>query len=235
MIARQFNAAGLAAFRGYLAECRIEPARAVPQTLLVDPAFSDPTTSPVHVEPRQFRTRQVAAEYLHQVLSPISDHDLLANAGLWSWLSLYYFDQVCPIVMGIRQVTNDYSYVFEPKNPRHFYRHLLFIAWRVKNMAPEHCRLFLTPAVSTLDHVTTEVLKRLYLTRIPCIFEVLDRLYWDSSRGRARAGIVGTKVKAGDLVHRLPIRIRQLEVTYDLNSLSADQLVSLLGTEFQQA
>ena len=40
------------------------------------------------------------------------------------------------------------------------------------------------------------------------------------------------KVTAGNLVHRLPNRIRQLEKTYDLHSLTADQLLSLLGEEF---
>jgi hypothetical protein len=33
-------------------------------------------------------------------------------------------------------------------------------------------------------------------------------------------------------MHRFPIRIRQLEKTYDLVSLTADQLIELLGDEF---
>jgi hypothetical protein len=92
----------------------------------------------------------------------------------------------------------------------------------------------MTSPVSSLDQVTAEVMKRLYLTRIPCIFETLDQLYWDADRGKPRKGIVdGRKVKPGDLVHRLPIRIRQLEKTYDLFSLTANQLLELLGDEFQ--
>ena len=35
-------------------------------------------------------------------------------------------------------------------------------------------------------------------------------------------------------MHRFPIRIRQLEKTYDLVSLTADQLIELLGDEFRQ-
>ena len=93
----------------------------------------------------------------------------------------------------------------------------------------------MTAPVSSLDQVTNRVMSRLFLTRIPCIFEALDRLYWDEERGKARAGIVDQKVvKPGDLRHRLPIRVRQLERTYDLFSLTADQLVELLGAEFQQ-
>jgi len=51
---------------------------------------------------------------------------------------------------------------------------------------------------------------------------------------KARAGIVTREtIKPGDLRHRLPIRVRQLERTYDLFSLSADQLIELLGAEFR--
>jgi hypothetical protein len=86
--------------------------------------------------------------------------------------------------------------------------------------------------VNILDNMTDRVMQRLYVTRIPCIFEVLDRLYWDKDAGRPKRGVASDKPKKGDLRHRLPIRIRQLEKTYDLYSLNADQLLELLGEEF---
>jgi len=39
-------------------------------------------------------------------------------------------------------------------------------------------------------------------------------------------------VKPGDLRNRFPIKVRQLEKTYDLFTLNADQLIDLLGAEF---
>jgi hypothetical protein len=233
MLLRQFCESGIDAFRQWLAACREDSKLPLPLHLLEDPAHSDHVSPEIQVEPQDFETRRSAAEYLHRVLAPLPEHEIATNAGLWTWLLLYYFDQVCPPVKGRHDVTNDYSYVFEPKNSRHFYRHLLFIAWRVLNVAPKHNRLFLGGYVSTLDGVTTEVMKRLFLTRIPCIFEVLDRLYWDKERGKARPGIISSEiVRPGDLIHRLPIRIRQLEKTYDLHSLDANQLIELLGDEF---
>ena len=112
----------------------------------------------------------------------------------------------------------------------------MFLAWRVVKLSPIHNRLFLDRPLATLDKMTSEVFKRLYSTRIPCIFEALDRLYWDETSGHARAGMVspGT-VKPGDLIHRLPIRIRQLKRTYDLVSLTADHLIDLLGAEFKHS
>lgn len=234
MIVRQFNDEGIKAFGRFLAECREDPRKPVPRAMLEDAHLTQVIEPQLKVEARTLARKADAANYLARVLQPVSDHELVTNAGLWTWLTLFYFDEVCPPINGKRIVKNDYHYVYEPKNSRHFYRHLLYISWRVLRVAGAHHRLFLGSSLSTLDHITTEVMKRLFLTRIPCIFEVLDRIYWDEGRGRARPGIVGTHAaKPGDLTHRLPIRIRQLEKTYDLMSLNADQLIDLLGTEFQ--
>ncbi|MBQ1455498.1 MAG: hypothetical protein IIZ25_06610, partial [Thermoguttaceae bacterium] len=75
--------------------------------------------------------------------------------------------------------------------------------------------------------------KALNLQRIHCIPEVLDRLYWDEKNQRAKPGIVTNKDYPGNLQFRFPTRIRQLELTYDLNSLDADKMIKLLGKEFE--
>lgn len=234
MIVRQFNDDGIAVFRQFLSIARNDSTLSVPSELLKDSRLTQIVAPELSVEPRQMITKSDAATYLRHVLEPISDRDVAVNAGLWTWLALFYFDEVCPTRNGQRTVKNDYHYVFEPKNSRHFYRHLLFVSWRVAQVAPVHNRVFLYSPLATLDGITTEVMKRLFLTRIPCIFEVLDRLYWDEDRGRVRAGVVSRPAKPGDLRYRLPIRIRQLERTYDLLSLNADQLIELLGSEFEK-
>jgi hypothetical protein len=235
MIVRQFNDEGIRAFRAFLAACRENPALPVPREMLEDDRFTRVVRPEMEVSHRHLPKKADAANYLASVLEPLGEKDVLENSGLWTWLTLFFFDEVCQAEGGQRRVKNDYHYVFEPKNSRHFYRHLLFISWRVLRTAGNHTRLFLGSPLTTLDKMTTEVMKRLFLTRIPCIFEVLDRLYWDDKRGKARRGIVDSRtVKPGDLVHRLPIRIRQLEKTYDLFSLNAGQLLELLGNEFQQ-
>jgi hypothetical protein len=202
---------------------------------LEDDTLTDCLTESITVESKQFEIRREAAEYLRTLLAPLPDDDVAQNAGLWTWLSLFYFDQVCPRKNGRRNVKKDYYYVFEPRNSRRFYRHLLFIGWHAVRVASPFDRLFLCNPVSSLDMVTEKVMERLYLTRIPCVFEVLDQLYWDEDHRRSRVGIADQQsVRPGDLTHRFPIRIRQLEKTYDLYSLSAEQLIELLGDEFQQ-
>ncbi|QDT62540.1 hypothetical protein SV7mr_50880 [Stieleria bergensis] len=232
---RQFNQAGVDAFSKFLTACRENPNERVPMELAESDQHTILISDEIFVEPREFSTRRDAADYFHRILSPLSPDAVRKDAGMWTWLSLFYFDQICPNPNGNRKVRNDYTYLFMPDQSRHFYRHLLFIAWQVKQIASEHNRLFLDSSLVTLDKLTTEVFKRLYLTRIPCVFELLDRLYWDRRTNRPAKGIVSPhKISAGDLMHRLPTRIRQLEKTYDLQSLNADQLLEILGNEFQQ-
>lgn len=233
MILREFNSAGIEAFRKYLQLAKVDPAATPPRELLEDATLTVICSPEVNVEAREFGTRRDAAEYLHSLLRPFDDQYVEKSIGLWTWLTLYYFDQVSPLKNGERTVRNDYSYIFVPNSALYNYRHLLNIAWRILKIAPAHNRLFLSGSVASLDKLTDVVMKRLYLTRIPCLFEVLDRLYWDKKRGKARSGMVSPgKVRVGDLVHRFPLRIRQLEMTYDLQSLDADALIELIGDEF---
>ena len=232
---RRFNKAGIDAFRRFLAACRENPREPVPMDLLESDEYTILFSDEINVAPHEFSSRRDAADYFQDLLSPLSADAVRKDAGMWTWLSLFYFDQICPDLHDNRKVRNDYTYIYMPDESRYFYRHLLFIAWQVKQVAPEHNRLFLDSSLVTLDKLTTEVFKRLYLTRIPCLFELLDRLYWDCMRNRPAKGIVSpNKISSGDLMHRFPTRIRQLEKTYDLQSLNTDQLLEILGDEFQQ-
>lgn len=229
---RRFTNSGIEQFQIYLAKARENPNTLVPVELLEDDSHTTLVDPEIEIESKDFDTRADAASYFHSKLGALDADQLNIDAELWTWLSLFYFDQVCPVINGRRKVRNDYTYIYEPGNMRHFYRHLLYVAWRAKVVAPKHSRLLLWSTVNVMDKVTTEVMKRLFLTRIPCIFEVLDRIYWDETTSRPIQGIVGSKTTIGDLTHRLPTRLRQLEKTYDLYSLNADQLIELLGNEF---
>lgn len=227
---RRFNQRGIEAFRQLLSACRQDAKAEMPSDLVEHPEYTELVAENVILEPRRFTIRRQAAEYFHQKFREIDKQLLMYDQGMWSWLSLYYFDSVCPRVNGKRILRNDPTYILEPR--RNFFRHLLSIAWRILDFAPLHNRLLLDTSVSKLDQFSAEVLNRLYLTRIPCFFELLEILYMDESTGKCRKQVVGTKVYAGDLTHRLPLRIRQLEKNYDLYSLSAQQLLELLGNEF---
>ena len=211
----------------------MNPTEEVAQELLESTMLSTEVFPAIDVPRRLFTTKREAAVFLTKLLADIPKQTLIEDQGLWTWLSVYFFDSICPRKGGLVKVRNDYTYIYEAKNMRHFYRHLLFISWRILDISPRYNRLFLDRSVSSLDRLTEEVMKKLYLTRIPCLFEVIDRIYWDPNTNRPRRGVTDSvRVTEGDLTHRFPTKIRQLEKTYDLQSLDADQLLELLGDEF---
>lgn len=232
---RRFNEQGIKVFRERLSAMRQNPKADVPNDLLEHSQLTEVVSPEIQIAVEYFQTKGEAAQYMNAILKSLRSEAVATDAGLWTWLSLLFFDSVCPAADGNRNVRNDYHYVFEPRNMRHFYRHLLFISWNIYKLSGHYSRLFLRSRVSVLDHVTTDAMKRLFMTRIPCMFEILDRLYWDETRKRPRKGIVGSRPTLGNLSHRLPLRISQLEKTYDLMSLTADQLIDLLGDEFSFA
>ena len=244
MQVREFNKEGIEAFRRFLEECRVSEKNGEISTrqelkperlkLLQDEKLSSKVQPVCEVADVSFTTKGEAAASLQKMLKKIPESELVKNVGLWSWLSLRYFDLIRSEGGKVRSINNDYYYILDINSRFYFhYRHLLFVSWTILNIAPEHNRLMLSTPVSTLGGVTIEIMKRQHLRRIPYIFELLDKLYWDESRGQARKGTTGKG--RGSLTERLPMRIQQLEMTYDLQGMSADNLIELLGEEFQLA
>jgi hypothetical protein len=232
---RRFTPDGIEAFRDFLRTSRATPTEDFPTDLLEHRTLTDVVEPAIPIAESQFETKGDAARYLATILGPISDDDLRLDAGLWTWLSLLYLDSVCQHTEAGRVINHDHFYIFYHQDSRRYYRHLLFISWRLLRLTPTNHRLFLTSQLSTLDKVTEVVVGRLFLTRIPAIFELLDRLYWDEKNSRPKRGITNAPRQRGSLTPRLSLRISQLEKTYDLMSLTADQLIELLGEEFSFA
>src|SRR5262249_4288076 len=173
---RRFNQSGIQAFRLFLASCRESSGATLPRHSLEDDALTESVKPEIRLQPRNFTSRRDASAYFHTMLKQLPPQEVAVDSGLWTWMSLFFFDEVCPVINGRRRLKNDYSYIFEPKNPHHYYRHLLFLAWYVGRIASGYNRLYLDVPLSGLDEVTRIVMGGLYLTRIPCLFEVLDRL-----------------------------------------------------------
>jgi len=229
---REFNDDGIDRFREYLTRARQESDVEPPWELLDDRSLTRDVLPVVELDRPGFSTKRQAAEYLHEALMPLADRDILKNAGLWTWLSLYYFDDVCPKQKSTRRILKDYYYIYYADNGMYYYRHLLAVSYLVRLVAPHSNRLLLDTPLRSLTGIVESAMRQLVLTRIPCIFEVIDRLYYDESRHGLRPGALGSQPRAGDLKNRLPARIRQLQRTYDLHCLNADQLIQLLGPEF---
>jgi len=234
-ILRRFNDAGVAAFVWRIETLRSGGTAEIDDAFVTDPAMTLPVLPEVTIDRPAFKTKRDAGAYLSErtraARATYGDDD----CGLWTWLSAWHWNAVCPVqTTGKRKVLAPYNYVFGHISERRKTQHLIGVAVRFFESAPRS-RLLLDTPIHSLTAVVEQVSTRIGMTRIRGFFDLLDLLYINPATGRAKLGLVdGRTTRQGDLRHRLPARIRQLEVTHDLTDLTAEQLLGLLGDEFRQ-
>ncbi len=233
-ILRRFNNAGITEFVRRIETLRAGGAAEIDDAFVTDGKLTEPIVPEVPIERPAFKTKWDAGAYLSERTRAARTVHGDDDRGLWTWLSAWHWDAVCPVRDdGRRKVLNPLSYVFGYGFAKRQKQHLLAAATHVFELHPDS-RLLLTGPVYSLTQAVHEVLTRLSLMRISGIAELLDVLYWDKTAERIKRGVVDNTPRPGDLRNRLPARIRQLEVTHDLTNLNAEQLLNLLGDEFRQ-
>lgn len=224
---RALNSRGIEEFRAFLQQIRDGAEfKANPAILYVDD-YTTRLPRTVEIEPRQFASKYHAAEYFASVFGTISADDV----GLWSWLALYYFDQLSPLdADGRRRPREDYHYIPEYKG-WHKDRHLLAGPYKLFQMHGTNARLLLHPPVHQHGAFIYELGFRRDLVTNRGLIEAIDLLYWDVKRNRPKRGAT-TSSRAGNL-RRLIAVVQQLDFNYDLLGMTADEIVKLLPREFE--
>lgn len=227
---RKLNGKGVAAFREYLRGIRagIE-FQSNPALLFVD-EYSMPVTPRIDLASRRFARKLDAAAYLAGVLQPIESPALPADVALWSWLALFYFDQLSPLGSdGKRRPREDYHYI--PGEQRGHERHLLAGPYRLFRMHGEYARVLLHSAVHQHGQFMYDLgYRRDFLTNRGLV-QAIDHLYWNPRTKRPKRGAT-TSSRPGNL-RRLIEVLQQLELNYDLHGMSASEILALLPREFE--
>lgn len=226
---RSLNARGVAQFGEFLQQIRDGAEfRANPSLLYAD----DTTTRlprTVEIEPRTFASKYEAAEYLARVLAevPASADDV----GLWSWLALYYFDQLSPLDSdGRRRPRENYHYIPSNQSGWHRDRHLLAGPHELFALHGANARLLLHPPVHQHGRFIYDLGFRRDLIANKGLIEAIDLLYWDVKRARPKRGATTTS-RPGNL-RRLIAVVQQLDFNYDLYGMRAEEILQLLPPEF---
>lgn len=221
---RKLNAKGIAKFREHLADIRAgEPFQSNPALLYVD-EYSTAVPPRIDVESRTFKTKLDVAMYLENVLTPVDGPRLIADVGLWSWLALYFFDQLAPVrADGKRRPREDYHYVPSSRRPE---RHLLIGPYTTYKMHGDHARLLLHPPVHQHGRFLFDLSSRRDLITNRGLIELADRLYWNSRTKRPKRG-ASSENQPGNL-RRLIAVAQQLDFNYDLYGMNAQEILALL-------
>jgi hypothetical protein len=223
---------GIEAFRAYLQELRNGQAEECPRDLLFNAHHSTEFSPSIQIEQRSFRSRIDFCEYIAECFDDTPYRRIAGNEGLWSWLSLFFFDQVCPQrVDGTRRPGMDYRHI--PINDfRYRHRHLLEGAYQVYHLYGMDAALLLCSALHSENSFHHELAGRQGFITNPVIISVATELYYDVRHGRPKTG-AGKGKNPGALLRFVDV-INQLEMTYDLFSMRPNKLLKLLPVEFDR-
>ena len=225
--------AGLECFERYLVALRNEPLLSPPREILEDLEFATPLEGSVELHEMAFPSRMEAARFLHSVLAPISDPE--RNKGLWAWLSLFFFDAVCPIDgNGHRKPGELPRHVPEVGNYQRYYRHLLlgpYLIHRFFSKNPDAALSLLWQPVHKPGDIVGQLAARQELVTNFGAIEAATRLYYDPATKRERRG-AQSKERGG--ARRLADILNQLDVTWDLYGMQATEIDALLPKEFDK-
>jgi len=230
MIVRLLNEAGTQVFQEYLADLRGGLQNPMPAGLLNAEQFTQETAETIFAESKAFHSRFDAAVYLDSIFNSVSD-SVLEEPGLWSWLSVFYFDQLCPPSRdGTRQPGEDYRYILTT-DYRSYYRHLLAGPFRIYHAQRERGRLLLTNPVDKPGDINEQLASRQDLVASPGIMEAADLLYFSGAENTPKKGVAGKR--PGNL-RRFVTVVQQLDLTYDLYLMTGPEILRLLPSEFDR-
>jgi hypothetical protein len=232
-LVRVLNADGISKFSEYLAMLRDTPNAPPPFMLLEDGRFSDPFLPDVAIESISFQSSFELGTYLIEVFASRSDRLISRNHGLWSWLALFYFDQLCKADNdGNRKVLEDAVYVLEERfSFRRYYRHAVRTPWLAVKEHGEHAKvLLMTSGKGTRTDINEQLGAYQHLFANKTIIASAYAMYFDQDQQKPRRGAGG---KSGGSARRLASIARQLELTYDLQDCTPTKFVALLPREFK--
>jgi hypothetical protein len=233
MKAARLNETSIATFAAWLETLKAGGSVLAPTALLSDPQATEPLAAEVEVEERGFASRFEAAEYLHNRFTAAGLTDVEQDRGLWAWLSLFYFDAVCPAGRGgVRVPGATARHITEPGNFQRYYRHLLagpYRIYRAHRDDPARALVVLCQPLDTPGDVVEQLASRQELITNRGIVGLASKLYVDATTGRIKRGAGG---KGGGSARRLSDVIEQFDLTWDLYAATVEELVAVMPKEF---
>jgi hypothetical protein len=231
---RRFNSEGIAEFGRRVDAARLGKTHIDLNGLLESNEFTQVIVSQkVLKDPPSFE-RYEFCKHLHGIfqanqtaLSQLKVNTMI-DGGLWSWLAARWAFRLTSTKNGKPFVGESSRWIFESQNGRRDYRHLLASPYRIysKNLGlKEGLNLVLAGPVWLYNEFFEQVASRKYLQSNPEALRALEILYWDKKRKKEKEG-------SRSVVDRFGVVFNQLELTWDLGGMTAEEIVKLLPKEF---
>ena len=231
---RELNDAGIEKFKYFLLAMRDTGESETSLTeLLSDETYTRLLPNKIEVEPGKFSTKYEIAEYLHEKVSRISPDKKYRNIGMWTWLAAFYFDVLCPNDdEDNKKVGADSRYILNGEEWDRIFRHLLAGPVMIYDLHRANSIILLYNPVDETGDFLAQLMGRQEIGTNRGVIEAAKKLYWDDEKKRPKRGSSPQEHKPGTLRRFVDV-LQQFDMTYDLYSITGEELIRLLPDEFK--
>ncbi|MCW9046952.1 MAG: hypothetical protein OQK46_02645 [Gammaproteobacteria bacterium] len=232
----RFNSEGIKRFGQYLDSLTTDMPESFPELLLTEDQYIEVVGSDSSkLDNIDLTDKLKAAAVLNEIVEETEQDSAERDAGLWTWVSCYLFKTLCSKDKSGRYKPGQRAkWLAEPGNHQRYYRHYLASIWliyRAHQDEPERTRALLSGPVNTPGDIFEQIASRIELVRNPQIMSLTRLLYWDDEKQTKKRGSGG---KGPGSPRRFADILSQYERTWDLFSVSVDELAGLLPDEFSK-
>ncbi len=228
---REFTDDGIRQFRESINKIRVNDIDQDFSELLTDDQVTSIIKRDVLQERQLPSSKLEAATYIHNIVDPLPIDNTFYRPGLWTWLSAFYFDSICPIKEdGTRVVLDDRKYILT--RGRGNYRHLLAGPVQVFHSYGNTSHILLSGKVSVGGDMYEQLAGKMYISSMKGVVQAVDILYWDVEKKQPIVGAT-SRNKPGN-VRRFGDIMKQFKLTYNLTAMDGPEIISLLPKEFDK-
>ena len=232
MKVRRLNDDGVAEFENFIKKLRSGVELNIPYHLLDSAEYSTDITFDFDLDQgKVFNSRYQIGEYLVSLFTGSDIQKHMGDIGFWTWFALLWFDQLCPKKNGKRKPSKGYNYVLS-YSYNHRPRHAIYMTWQLVNRYGEDARFMLCKEPSTRGEITEQMMARQEILSSDGAIRLASELYFDESSKNFKKGAAARK--SAGCVSRYINWLQQLQLTYDIFSISSDELAVLLPKEFDR-
>lgn len=206
------------------------------KNLAHDPGLTQPMSPEGEIdETLAFASRFDLGDHLNRNLPTDLSGVQYSNVGLWAWISAVYMEQL----LEPRKKKDGYNlwsayrYIPIPYQKFRYYRHLAFVSfWLHRRIGEDAACFFLSqPAYVHSDTVEQMYTQDRDFLASKGMVQAAVEMYLDPVSGKMKRNALGKKTP-GSARRLATIIAKQLQMTYDLHSLSKAEVFNLLPDEF---
>ena len=239
-----FTEHGQQIFHKYLEELATDSSLKPPFEILNDPICSynlniarlTEKRTERTIEIRSFENKYDFAQYIKPIISDLSGIE--KNSPFWNWLTLAYFDSVCPVEEGHRKKLRNSFYIHDG-DYRSVLKHHLAGTYLLYNKHGSLAKALLLDKMNKLSYFREHLISRKNFINCKPLLEVMNKLYFDDGNNLLKKGVTKRiKNRKGKMIpnagtHRRLLHFeKRLERNYDFYSMTSDQILSILPNEF---